>query len=576
MRQRQFPAEVLPNFIPQMVQQMVTDRAMAYEATRLGFQVTDQDIAQTIRQMIPNLFPDGKFVGKDAYASLLAQQEMTIPEFESDLQRQLLITRLRDIAMEGSIVTPVEIEAAFRTKNEQVKVKYVKLTADKYKAESQPTDAQMQQYFQANHAQYTIPEKRNLVILIADQAKMADSISPSDAELQQIYNQNKQQFQVPERVQVRHILLKTMGKPAADDAKIKAQAEDLLKQVKAGANFAVLAKKYSEDPGSADKGGEYWVQRNGQMVKEFEDAAFTLKPGESEIIKTTYGYHILQVMKHEPAHLQTFDEVKAQLAKQVKDQRVNAIMQAISDKAQAELQKDPMHPEKVADEYHMQLVRADGLEGGKPAPEIGTNADFDQSIAGLKKGEVSQPVALPGNKLALAVVMDVIPPRPAAFDEVAGQIRDTLVDSRSRKALQDHANELAAKAKSMGDLEKAAKSMGLEVKTTNDFTRGGTIEGLGSGSYFTEAFSRPDGAVIGPLAMPDGTVVAQVVQHTPADMSKLPEQRAAVRDELKGQKARDRNDLFEAGLLDRLTKEGKIKIHEDVIQRLVANYRTAG
>jgi peptidyl-prolyl cis-trans isomerase D len=336
-------------------------------------------------------------------------------------------------------------------------------------------------------------------------------------------------------------------------------------------------KKYSEDTGSVATGGEYTVQKNGQMVPEFEKAAFTLKPGESDIIKTAYGYHVIQVMKHEDARLKPFDEVKGEIAEKVKAQRVSNLMQQISDKAQQDLQKDPTHPEKVAAQYNMQVVRADGYEPGKPAPEIGVNNDFDQSVAGLKKGEVSQPVALPGNKIALAVVTDVIPARPATFDEVKDKVRDAVVQGRLTKAVQDHAKELVDKAKAMGgDLAKAAKSMGLEVKTSAEFNRAGTVEGLGMASYFGEAFSAPDGTVFGPILMPGDTVVAKVISHSPADMSKLPEQRAQIRDEIKNQKSRDRNSLFEAGLRDQLIKQGKIKINQEILQRIITNYRTNG
>lgn len=577
MRNKQFPPELLPNYIPTMVDQMVTERAMAYEAKRLGFVVTDQDVAEAIRLMAPSLFPDGKFVGKDAYAAMLAQQQMSIPDFEADLKRQLLITRLRDVALEGTIVTPLEIEQTYKKRNEKVKIQFVKLNPDKYKSEIQPTQEDLQKYFTANIAQYQQPEKRNLTILLADQAKMAQSINPTDAELLQAYNQNKDQFRTPEEVKVRHILLKTQGKPPADEPKIKAQAEDLLKQVRAGANFGDLVKKYSEDSGSVATGGEYTVQKNGQMVPEFEKAAFTLKPGESDVIKTAYGYHIIQVMKHEDARLKPFEEVKGEIATQLKNQKVSALMQQISDKAQTALQKDPLHPEKVAAEFNMQVVHADAYEPGKAVPEIGTNTDFDQSLSGLKQGEVSQPVALPGNKIALAVVTGVIPARPSTFDEVKDKVRDTVVQGRLTKAVQDHAKELADKAKAMGgDLEKAAKSMGLEVKTSGEFTRTGTVEGAGTASYFQNAFISPDGTIIGPILMPDATVVAKVVSHIPADMSKLAEQRVQIRDDIKQQKAKDRNSLFEAGLRDQLIKQGKIKVHEDVVQRIVANYRNAG
>jgi hypothetical protein len=125
-----------------------------------------------------------------------------------------------------------------------------------------------------------------------------------------------------------------------------------------------------------------------------------------------------------------------------------------------------------------------------------------------------------------------------------------------------------------GDLAKAAKSMGLEVKTSNEIDRAGNIDGLGSAGYVVEGFSRPDGTVFGPIGTPDGgTVVAKVIAHIHPDVSKLPEQRATIRDEIKSQKARERNSLFEAGVKDALTKQGKIKIHPDVLSRLIANYR---
>src|SRR5439155_21669206 len=106
---------------------------------------------------------------------------------------------------------------------------------------------------------------------------------------------------------------------------------------KSGANFAELTKKYSEDPGPAAKGGEYSVQRNGQMVPEFENAAFTLKPGESDVVKTKYGYHVFQVMQHDQARHKPVDEVQGELAAQWKKQRASDILQQASDRAQAEL-----------------------------------------------------------------------------------------------------------------------------------------------------------------------------------------------------------------------------------------------
>jgi len=576
MRGRQLPPELIATYVPQIVDGMVNERALAYEATRLGFQVSDDDLRSSIQEMIPSLFPDGRFAGKDAYAAALAEQQMTIPEFEANLRRQILITKLREVAIEGTIVSPLEIEHAYQEDHDKIKIQFAKVTPDKYRAEVTPTDKEIETYFKVNQERYRVPESKNLVILIADQAKIADTLVPTDADLFKLYNLNKDQFRTSERVHAEHILLKTAGKPPADDAKIKAQAEDILKQVRAGGDFAALAKKYSEDTGSADKGGDLgWIER-GQTLPEFEHTAFSLKPGDtSGLVKTEVGYHIIRVLAHEDAHVTPFDQVKAQLAANWKNERVNDIMQQISDKVQAVLQKNPLHPDEVAAQFHMQAVPAAGALPGQPLPEIGTNADFDQSLVGLKTGQVSQPVALPGNKLALAVVTAVIPSRPNTLAEVANQVRDAMVQNRLAAAVQQHAKELAEKAKATGDLAAAAKSMGIEVKTTDEFTRTGTVEGIGPASYVHEGFTLPVGAVFGPLGTPQGSVVAKVIEHVPADMSQLAAERTKIRDQIKSQRARDRNTLFEAGLREALRQQGKLKYHEDVIKRLVAQYRSS-
>ena len=576
MRGKQLPPDMLPIYIPQMVDDMIINRAMAYEAVRLGFEATNDQLRTTIMQMAPALFPDGRFVGKDQYAAMLAQQGITIDQFEGDLRRQILIARLRDVAVEGTLVTPLEIEQAYKTKYQKIKIQYVKILPDKYKAEVTPSDAEQRSYYQANIANYQTPEKKNLVLLIADQAKIEQSINVPDDELRKLYNQNPAQYHVPEQSTVRHILFMTQGKSPADEPKIKAQAEDVMNQIKSGkAKFEDMVSKYSEDGGSKDKGGVYPnLQRNGQMVKEFEDAAFTQKPGDIGLVKTSYGYHIVQVMSREPAHQQSFDEVKAALASQAKKVRVNDILQRASDQAQPMLTKDPMHPEKVAADLGMQVVRADNIEPGKPIPEVGPNPDFDQAVAALKVGQVTPAIALANNKVVVAELTAITPPKPAPFEEVKAKVTDTMVNFRLTAKVREKADELVKMAKASG-LEQAAKEMGYKVESTDGFLRTDTIAGFGSANYVAQGFGSPDGTILGPILMPDSTVVAKVVEHIPADMSKFAAERPTIRDQIKSQKAGDRDTLFREGLKDRLIKEGKIKIHQDAINKLIAGYRNS-
>jgi hypothetical protein len=248
-------------------------------------------------------------------------------------------------------------------------------------------------------------------------------------------------------------------------------------------------------------------------------------------------------------------------------------MQELSDHIEAALKKDP--PEKVAQDLKLAPpIRVENIAAGDPIPGIGVNKDFEQSISGLKKGEVSQLVAVPPNRAVVAVVTGVTPTHPATFDEVEARIKQAVEQQKLEQLLNQRAADLMAKTNAMnGDLGKAAKAIGLEAKTSAAVDRSGAVEGLGPASYVMQAFTKPDGSVFGPLTLPDGRVIVKVRSHMPADKSQFAAQRSAIRDELKGRKARERNDLFEAGLRQQLIKEGVVKIHQNVVDQLVANAR---
>jgi hypothetical protein len=178
------------------------------------------------------------------------------------------------------------------------------------------------------------------------------------------------------------------------------------------------------------------------------------------------------------------------------------------------------------------------------------------------------------NKVVIAEVTAVIPAHPMTFDQAKSQIHDTLVNTKLAGLIQKNSKELVDAAKANGgDLAKAAKAMGLEAKTTEPFKEQATVDGLGSANYVTDAFKQPAGTILTPIPMPEATVVVKVVQHVDADMSKLPEQRDTIRESIKTEKVRDRNTMFEAGVVDQLTKEGVIKMHPDVVTRIVASFR---
>ena len=572
---RQFPTEMAPILVPQIANQMITEYAVAYQAERMGFQVTEADMATAIHNILPQLFNGDQFAGRDVYAAALAQQNMTIPQFESALRMQLQVGALVGLAQRGVVVTPKEVADQFHSLNDKAKIEFAAISAAKYRAEISIKPEELKAFYERNRSGYQLPEKRSLEILVVDQAKLAQALVLPDEELRKIYEQNKDSYRVAERVHIRHILLKTVDKPKDELPKLAAKADDLLKQLKQGGDFAELAKKNSEDTASAVKGGDLGWVVHGQTVKAFEEAAFALKPKEiSKVVTTEYGLHILQVLEKEDAHLRPFEEVKAQLADERKKQLVFDRMQTLSDQARAALVKDPKSAEKVARELELQLVKADKIGATDPIPEIGASRELGDAVSSLRKGEVSPVVQVAPTKLAAAVVTDVFPARQAELAEVEGQIRERLTAEKLGQLLDQRANELVEKVKqSNGDLKKAAQSMGLDFKTPPEFTRQGAIEGLGSASSLQAAFSAPLGDILKPVTVGDQRFVCKVVGRTAADESDMAAQRDSLLEQLKSQRAREHVELFEEGIRDQLVKQGKVKIHQDVINRLVSSYR---
>jgi peptidyl-prolyl cis-trans isomerase D len=571
---RQLPPELLSIYTPQIVKQMIDERAMAYEANRLGLKVSAAEANDAIVDSLPpQLVKDGKVDGATLTA-MLQQQGLTLEDLRSTTARQMLVSRLEQIVSEGVVVSPAEIENEFRKRNAKVKLDYALVTPAKYQADAEPTEAEMKAYYDAHKADFKVPEKRSFGIVMLDPQKIAAGIQPTDAQLQALYTSQRNNFQTPERVKVRHILLKA---DATNEAQVKPKAEALLKQIQGGGDFAKLAKDNSQDPGSGAQGGELGYIVKGQTVPEFERAAFTLGVGQtSGLVRTTYGFHILQVEAHEQARLQPFDEVKPQLIDSFQKQAANQQLQNLADKAIAELRKDPLHPEKAADAVGGTVIRAENVQAGDPIPGVGASKDFDDATASLRKGEITAgPVSLQNGKVAIASVTDVQAGHPASFDEAKTEVHNKASQEKLNKVVNDKANELVEKAKSMdGDLAKAAKAMGIEVKTSADVDRQGAIESVGTASMLPDAFTKPVGSIIGPSQVTGGKVVAKILSQTPANIADLPAQSASIRDELKQQKSRDRAQVFVDGLRERLKADGKLKINQDIVNQIVQSYNT--
>ncbi len=569
LQRQQLPPDLAATYIPQLVDQAIADRAVAYEAEQLGFRISDRDLAATLRS-----FPFGS-LPPDQYKQYVEQNYgITVPNFEDNVRLKSYEDTLDMIVTEGVIVTPAEALAEYKKTSEKIKVDFLSLSAATVNKEAQPTPDQLSAYFAKNKGFFNMPETRSLQLIIADQPKIADTIQVSDAQIQDYYNSHKDQYRTPERVHARHILLSTANKPKDEVPKIQAQAEALLKQIKAGGDFTELAKKNSQDPGSAPKGGDLgWVSR-GQMVKPFEDAVFTLKPNEiGNLVTTEYGFHIIQVLEKQPAHLQGIDEVKPGIATTLKNQNVFDRMQELADKAHTELVKAPRNAQQIATQLNLEFVDVPSYSANTPIAQLGNDPQVSATLQAMKQGEVSQ-VLQAGNKLAVAFVTGVRPPHPAELSEAENQVRTNYLQTVSAQLVAERAAKaLELLKQNGGDLKAAAKAVGAEVKSTDFFTRAGAAEGIGSASILGDAFNKPAGSVFGPLMAGSQTIIGKVAGRQDADMSKFAEQRDNLVLQLKGKKLADRRLLLQDSILTDLIRRGKVKKHQPVIDRLIGQYR---
>ena len=270
----------LPSLV---VGNMVDRHILRQEASKLGLAVTDDELQSRILNMKdsqgrPIFLRDGAFVGQETYRRVLASAQMTPAVFESQTRDEILIEKLNRFYTNSAFVSDQDVQDDYASRMVKAKISYVMLPAAPGAAPS-ISDAEAETYFKANSAEYTQPEKRKAKYLVVETAKLRANITVTDAEIAADYSANAAQYRTQEEVSARHILYKSDGTPQQDEA-AKAKAEAALKKLRAGADFAELAKNESEDPGSKTLGGDLGSFGRGRMVKEFEEAAFGANPGD--------------------------------------------------------------------------------------------------------------------------------------------------------------------------------------------------------------------------------------------------------------------------------------------------------
>lgn len=567
-RGQTLPKGLLAMYLPNIVNELIESKAMAYEAKRLGLTVSDQELADNLQsQFAPQM--GGKF-DMDVYKNFLSQQGLTPAQFEEQQRDSMLAQRLESLERQSLVVSDADARTEYQRKNLKVALQYVAFEGKDFLSKVNHDPAAIKAYFDRNRAQFRIPEKRDIGLILGSTAAFLQNAKISDAELQKEYQENLDSFRTPERVRVRHILIKTQGKPKEDAPKLKEKAEDLLKQIKAGADFAELAKKNSEDTGSAVKGGELGFVTHGQMVPNFEKAAFSLKPGEtSAVVETEYGYHILQAEEKQEAHTQSFEEARPQLFAEAQKQQGTEALNRAMEAAHDQVAQKPGSAQDIATKLGLQYFKLDGLSAGATLPQISEPQLSTAIFATAKSGVTDIVNSDKEGKSAFAVVNNVVAGRNGEFAEVENQVIARYNTDESNRLAAEAAKAAGDRAHKGETLEAIAKTFGLPVKTAPPFAVDGAAEGIGSGTDLAAMFKAKPGDLVGPVTVNSNEFLCRVTDKMPADMNQFAQNKNAIVESLLQQRLQVQAPLFRDSIVADLKKRGKIKMNDAAVSRLI-------
>jgi peptidyl-prolyl cis-trans isomerase D len=583
MLRQQFPkggaqtSMLLPFFTSRAAETLISQKAILSEADRLGLRVSDEELRDELQHgpYAATFFPDGKFVGQDAYEGMIQRAELTVPMFEQSVKDEILFNKIRSLVSGSAIVSESDIRQEFERRNTKVKFDYAVLQKDDLMKQIHPGDAELKAYYDAHKASYnnSIPEKRKVKYAVLDTAKLQAETPVSPEELQSYYADHRDDYRVPEQVSVRHILIKTplpgpdgkVDQKGVDEARKK--AEDILKQVKAGGNFADLAKKFSEDPGSAKDGGSLGFIGKGRTVPEFEKAAFSLpKGGTSDLVQSSYGFHIIHVDDKQDAHVKTLDEVKAQIEPVIRQQKAGKIADTKANTLLTQARTEGI--DKAAAASGLQVVNSDFVSRTDTLPGIGPAPAFTEAVFNATPKNPPEETQLPQG-YAIFQVTDMTPAATPTFEQIRSRVETEFKNERVETLLSQKTQELSDRSKAEHDLKKAAKEVGATMKTSELVAPDSQVPDIGPlTGPAAVAFTLKPGEISGPIqAGNNGVVLAIVDKQQPPDQD-FATKKDEIRDSLLQAKQSEMFELFVSNLRDQMEKSGKIKINQDEMKTL--------
>jgi peptidyl-prolyl cis-trans isomerase D len=553
-------------FDKQILDALVTRHVVTEEAKRLGLNVTPSEIEQKILEN-PVFRENGTFIGKDRYQAVLQQNNLSIDEFESSVGNEILTDKLKSFITASVGVTDNEAQEEYKRRNEKAKLNYFVVDASKLQDKVTVNDQDQREYYEKNKAKYTVPEKRKAKYIFLESLKLRSQVSVTDDDLRQYYEQHKNEYTLPERIKAQHILFKTQGKTPEEIQKIKEKAQGVLERAKKGEDFGSLAKQYSEDS-TASSGGDLGDFGHGQMVPEFDRAAFSLGVGAiSDLVQTQFGFHIIKVNGKQEARERPFEELKEAVRPIVETRKAEQKANDMAQQIAVDLTKDK-NLDTVAAKYKAQVKETPLVEQGTPIAELGNATDFERKMFMMSKGEIGTAVQV-DRGYVVPQLTDIAASHPASFEEAQSKVAADVKTEKAKQLATDKTKQIQDMLKGGKDLAAAAKSVGADVKTSELLTRGASLPEFGAITELDkEMFSLPLGKPGTPVTVAGKTLAFDVKERQEIN----PEEMKKSLDMIRNEMLPERQDQYFRAYIQEVKKKmessKQIKINEPVVNQI--------
>ncbi len=537
--------------------QLVSQYALVAEAEEQGIKVAPAELARTIREL-PFFQVNGEFIGVEQYKLAVRNTGYTAPEFEAAVRREMMSEKFRNILTDGIRATEIEARQQYIENNQEVSVRYTIFDPADIKKDD-VNEEDVRAYYSEHLEDYRIPEKRRVKYLEIERNIL--NVEVTEEEIREQLSESSQE----EKVHARHILIRF----GEDEEAAREEAEALLSRIKAGGNFAELAREHSDDTSNAASGGDLGFITRGTMVPEFETVIFNRVPGlVDRVVRTDFGFHLIEILDR----VQGDAAARAEAEFKARNLKAFRVAGEKADRIYEEIENGKSL-EEAASENDLQVVETGLFDFDSGIPGLPRSPEFLDGIFSAEINEVVDPAELGGRSI-VAAVTEIVPSSIPDFEDVKEQVIETYATNQARavteEMAEDFAREFAGTVPSAEDFEAKVREAGLEVTTTGLFKRGVNIDDVlrFSEDVHAEAFGLDEGEVSSAINVANRFVVFQVAEKTEIDEARFQSERAGLVEQMTNEKKMEFFNSYVENLIEQMRRNEEIRINQQLVEQI--------